>query len=420
MSAALSCQKPPRTKRPRFEVADIFRAFGKSYREKHSLNWGLRKIMRDIEYCRTEKFGGHLKECDQCKHREFSFNSCLNRHCPKCQALTKARWLEARKRDLLPVGYFHNVFTLPHELNPLILRNKRVLLNLLFQAVKETLKEFAQDPKHLGGKLGFITVLHTWDQLLNAHFHLHVIIPAGALAEERGRWIQAKRRKRNGKLYLFNIQALSRMFRGKYLDYLKQAYEKKKLKFSGQCQKLENKRSFQALLDTLYSKEWIVYSKEPFKGAEHVFDYLGRYTHRVAISNNRIIGLENGKVHFTYKNRDQSYQTETCVLPAELFISRFLLHELPSGFMRIRHYGFLASACKKSDLTTIRRLLGIKAEENQPLPKTTEELLLELTGIDVTLCSHCKKGTMRVIEEFFGPYGRPPVYRRKAPPANSS
>lgn len=409
----MSCPKPIEVEqREKFEVADIFRAFGKAYRENHIVSWHLRKIMRDIEYCRTEKFGGHLKECDHCGHKDIVYNSCCNRHCPKCQTLNKVRWLEARKRDLLPVGYFHNVFTLPHELNPLILRNKTVMLNFLFRAAKETLKEFARDPKHLGGKLGFTMILHTWDQLLNAHFHLHVVIPAGALSEDKTRWIKAKRRKKNGKQYLFNVKALSKMFQGKFLNFLKKAYAKKELEFSGQCQKLEIKRNFQALLDVLYGKDWVTYSKEPFKGPEHVFDYLGRYTHRVAISNDRIVNVENGRVYFTYKNRKQEYRKEICVLTAEQFIGRFLLHALPSGFMRIRHYGFLASACKKGDLAIVKGLLGMKLETEKPIPKSTEELLSDLSGVDVTLCPHCGKGRMQLVGEFYGPYGKPPDNRR--------
>ena len=307
--------------------------------------------------------------------------------------------MEARKAELLPVGYFHNVFTLPHELNPLILRNTDTLLSILFRAVKETLMVFGLDPKwHLEGNLGFLSILHTWDQQLNAHYHLHVIIPAGALAPDKSKWINTRRRKnkKTGQMkdFLFHVKALSATFRGKYLDFLKKAFCNNELKFPKAIENLAKKMNFERFCWDLQQKDWVVYSKAPFKGPEYVFEYLGRYVHRVAISNDRIKNIEDGKVTFTIKNRDKDYKTEEVTLPVDLFMTRFLLHELPSGFMKIRYYGFLCNRYKKENLNRIRGLLGIGPLEK--LEKTTLELMLELTGKDLGLCQNCKKGKMKL------------------------
>ena len=278
--------------RPRWEVADIFRAHGMAYRKAHPLPRSHLKVMRAIERCRTASLGGHIQQCDSCSFQRQAYNSCRNRHCPKCGSLDKARWLEDRKAELLPVGYFHLVFTLPHELNPLTLSNKKVICDILFKAVSQTLLEFART--RLGGLLGFICVLHTWDQKLRDHFHLHCLIPAGALSFDRSHWIPA----RQG--FLFPVRALSLVFRGKFLDLLQKAVTKDQLRYVGRCAPLAQSKAFHQFIRSLAAKKWVVYAKRPFSVPDKVLDYLGRYTHRVAISNNRILSLDQGRVTFSY------------------------------------------------------------------------------------------------------------------------
>jgi hypothetical protein len=307
--------------------------------------------------------------------------------------MTKERWLEARKNELLPVIYFHNVFTLPHEINPVILCNKQVMLATLFKAVSETLLQFGSNPENgLGGRLGFIAILHTWDQKLNDHFHLHCLVPGGALAEDKDEWISCRNE------FLFPAPALSRLFRGKFIDYLKQAFGEDKLLFPGNTAHLGTSAGFNSLINQLWSKDWVVNIKEPIKKPEMVLEYLGRYTHRVALSNDRILSLEQGKVTFTYKNRDTGGREKT-ILDAVEFIRRFLLHILPKGFMRIRHYGFLANRCKKENIKKCRKLLGLSLELPERVEKSVQEIMLHLTGVDITRCPICKRGTMRVIAE---------------------
>ena len=387
--------------KPQFEIADIFSLFGKEYHKNHYVPLATARLMWEIEHCRSSEMGGHLKECDECDHLHIEYNSCCNRHCPKCQALVKARWLEARKTELLPVGYFHNVFTIPHEFNPLILRNKAVIYNILFRAAKETLLAFGLDPKwHLNGQLGFIAILHTWDQKLKQHPHLHIIIPAGALSLDKKEWISTRRKKcrKTGvmKDFLFRVEPLSITFRGKFLDFLKKAHKEKELKFSGNIQHLGDEKEFNRFCSPQYNKKWVVFSKKPFKGAEHVFEYLGRYVHRVAISNNRIVNIKDGKITFTWKDRKNNYETKNETLSADEFIRRFLLHELPSGFMRIRYFGFFPNRFRKENHKMILELLDV--DESLEIPfKNALELMMELTGIDLTLCPKCEKGHMKSI-----------------------
>ena len=341
--------------RPKLELADVFRLYAPAYRNSHRLPLAHLKVMRAIETCRTAALGGHIEQCDECGYQRQSYNSCRNRHCPKCQSLCKARWLEDRKADLLPVGYFHMVFTLPHELNPLVLSNKKVLCDLLFKAVSETLLEFGRT--NLGGKIGVIAVLHTWDQTLMDHFHIHCLIPAGALSMDKSRWIAARDN------FLFPVRALSVVYRGKMLDLLQQAFDQDRLKFVGRCEGLSDRDHFKRGVEKLREKRWVVYAKKPFSDPERVLDYLGRYTHRVAISNNRIIAIEEGKVSFQYRDRKAKNKLRRMTLRAEEFIRRFLLHVLPESFVRIRHYGILANRTKKEELGCCRRLLG---DEGQP------------------------------------------------------
>src|SRR2546425_8372571 len=361
------------------ELADIFRSHGESYRRTHFLPASQRKVMRAVSVCRTQELGGHLKQCDTCGFEHPSYNSCRNRHCPKCQSLAKAKWLEKQTSELLPVGYFHLVFTLPHEFNRLILANKKIGLSLLFKAVSETLLEFGQT--RLKGTLGIIAVLHTWDQTLKDHFHLHCLIPAGALSFDHGRWIAAR------KNFLFPVTALSLVFRGKFLDLLKQAFDQGKIPPANEK------------IKELRKKNWVVYAKKPFGSSQTVLDYLGRYTHRVALSNDRIVKVQNGQVTLSYRDRKDGDRKKTLTLDAQEFIRRFLLHVLPDGFIRIRHFGFLAIRSKKQSLSQCRKLLGANPASLQSPSESAKDLLLRITGIDLSRCPSCHNGTMIVVAE---------------------
>lgn len=379
--------------RSRCEVADVFRLYGRDYRRSRRLPRSHLEVMRAVEACRTAELGGHIERCDACGFERPSYNSCRNRHCPKCQSLAKARWLAARRAELLPVGYFHAVFTLPHELNPTALANKRIVFDILFRSASETLREFGRDPRHrLGGKLGFTAILHTWDQRLRHHVHLHCLIAGGALSPDRGRWTHAR------KGFLFPVRALSKVFRGKFIDYLQQAHAAGRLRrgAGGAGGAAENLR---ALVGRLRSKPWVVYTKEPFAGPAKTLDYLGRYTHRVAISNHRITGVAAGAVTFTYRDRADGDRRKSETLAASEFIRRFLLHVLPKSYVRIRHFGFLAARAKGRDLARCRELLGVQPPAPQPDEKTARELMLELTGVDLAACPCCGRGAMSIVAE---------------------
>ncbi|TAJ85094.1 IS91 family transposase [bacterium] len=365
--------------RGQWELSDIFREYGESYRRAHRLPASHLKVMRAVEVCRTQELGGHLKKCDTCGFEHPTYNSCRNRHCPKCQSLAKAKWLQKQTSELLPVGYFHLVFTLPHELNGLILAYKKILLSLLFKAVSETLLEFGRT--RLGGTVGIIAVLHTWDQTLKDHFHLHCLIPAGALSLDQRHWIATR------KNFLFPVKALSLVFRGKFLDLLKQAFDQGKIQAASQG------------LKELRKKNWVVYAKKPFGSPHTVLDYLGRYTHRVALSNDRILNVQNGEVTLSYRDRKDGDRKKALPINAHEFIRRFLLHVLPEGFMRIRHFGFLANRSKQQALTQCRKLLGLNPALPEIPNKSTQDLMRELTGTDLSRCPCCKKGTMVIVAE---------------------
>lgn len=361
------------------ELADIFRQYSESFQQTHRVSSCEQKVMRAVSLCRTQELGGHLDRCDTCGFERPAYNSCRNRHCPKCQSLGKARWLEKQTSELLPVGYFHVVFTLPHELNRLILANKKIVLGLLFKAVSETLLEFGQ--RRFQGTVGIIAVLHTWDQMLKDHFHLHCLVPAGALSFERSRWIAAR------KNFLFPVKALSRVFRGRFLALLMHSIARGKIASTDNAVKASRQ------------KHWIVYAKQPFDSPHTVLDYLGRYTHRVALSNDRIVQVENGKVTLSYRDRKDGDRKKTITLEAQEFIRRFLLHVLPDGFMRIRHFGFLANRAKKQALAQCRKLLDC----DPPMPAcsnlSAKDLLLKLTGVDLSRCPSCLEGTMIAVGE---------------------
>jgi hypothetical protein len=371
------------------ELAHIFRLFGDDYQRSHIMSYEQHKAMRHIKICRTAELGGHVEQCDQCGFEKIAYNSCRDRHCPKCQTMTKEKWLNDRKAELLPCGYFHLVFTLPHDLNPIILSNRKITLNILFAALNDTLKAFGKDPQwRLCGQLGFISVLHTWSQTLMDHFHLHCIIPAGALSFKKDQWIPAN------ESYLFKITSLAKAFRKRYLILLLNAYLKNKLIFTQKTAALESKQSFKKLMDALANKTWNAYAKRPFSGPEQVLEYLGRYTHRVAISNNRIIALENGKVTFTYRDRKRNNEIREMTLNAQEFIRRFLLHVLPKGLIKIRYFGFLAHTNKNKDIPLIRKLIAPGAIVPEKINETICEMMLRLTGIDITCCPKCMKGKM--------------------------
>ena len=377
------------TNKQTLEVADIFRSYGAPYRHNNCLSAEQSKVMHHIETCRTAALGGHLEACDNCGYSQNAYNSCRDRHCPKCQTLVKEKWLNNRKAELLPCPYFHNVFTLPHELNPLILANKKVMLAILFTAVKETLQVFARDPQwRLGGQLGFISVLHTWNQKLMDHVHLHCIIPAGVLSFDRKKWIGTRRK------YLFRVQSLAKAFRKRYLDKLVKAYEQNKLSLTGRATDYADKNRFLQLIETLRAKQWITYSKQPFGGPEQVLEYLGRYTHRVAITNNRIKAIKNGTVTFSYRDRSDENKVKEQTVAAEEFIRRFLLHVLPSGFVKIRYFGFLAHANKKACIPLIRELIDPMAIHSEKVIETVQEMMLRLVGVDIVLCPECGQGKM--------------------------
>jgi len=383
----------------KFEVADVFRLYGDNYRQSNSLPYEKIKVMHHIEVCRTAELGGHVEQCDQCGFEQVAYNSCRDRHCPKCQCLVKEQWLNDRKAELLPCGYFHFVFTLPHDLNPIILCNKRITLQILFTALNETLQAFAKDPQwRLEGQLGFIAVLHTWSQTLMDHFHLHCLIPAGVLSFRKERWIPAK------ESFLFRIQSLAKEFKKRYLQKLQTAYQNEELIFPGNTAHYQSQQEFEKLLQSLSKVHWIAYAKRPFAGPQQVVDYLGRYTHRVAISNNRIVSILNGKVTFTYRDRERNNEMRKMTIAADEFIRRFLLHVLPNGFMKIRYFGFLSHKNKKQAIALIRKLIDPDAKLPEKIVETIMEMMLRLTGKDITCCPRCGKGKMKIIKKLPRPH----------------
>ena len=375
------------------EIADIFRLYGKTYREQNMLSYKQLKVMHKIEICRTAQLGGHIEQCDQCGFERIAYNSCRDRHCPKCQTMVKEKWLNDRKADLLPCSYFHMVFTIPHELNPIILRNPKIMLNNLFTAVSQTLQSFARDPQwKIKGQLGFICVLHTWSQKLTAHFHIHCLVAGGALSFDKKQWISSN------KSYLFRVQSLSKEFKKRYLGLLEKSYLNDELFFPDKIAKYRSKEEFIDFIRSLFKIKWIVYAKRPFAGPEQVLEYLGRYTHRVAISNNRIKSIDNNQVSFEYRDRADDNTVKTLKVPAHEFIRRFLLHVLPENFMKIRYFGFLSHRNKKEAVTLIRQLIDSDIVFPQKIEETYLEMMQRLTGRDLLCCPNCKKGRMTIIK----------------------
>jgi hypothetical protein len=374
----------PEKKTP--EVADILHHHIHDYKAEYPLWPEHRKIVSDLLNCRTAHLGGHIERCDTCGVMRITYHSCRNRHCPKCQHMPRERWLAKRKDEILPASYFHVVFTLPHELNTVILNNKKIMLNILFAAASKTLLTFGKDK--LNGTLGFLAVLHTWDQKLNAHFHLHCLVAGGAVSNDKNRWLSIKND------YLFNEEALSRVFRGKFIERLERVRKTGALKFTDEA--------YGNFKNMLYAKNWVVSVRDPVKRPEHVLQYLARYTHRVAIANSRIKSLKDGMVTFTAKDRKKK-RTETITITAVEFIRRFLLHSLPKGLVRIRHYGFLANRNRNEYLNAIRNLMHVSAPPEKEVA-SLEEMMLQLTGTDITTCPCCEKGKMHFFAEI--PRGR--------------
>jgi predicted Zn-ribbon and HTH transcriptional regulator len=370
--------------RPKLEVADVFR---QNIHLLHGISREQWKVANAVMNCRGPKLGGHKLVCHECGYEQISYNSCRNRHCPKCQANKRAEWVSARMQELLPVKYFHIVFTVPAVLNALILQNKRVLYDVLFRAASETLQEAAGNPKNLGAQIGFIAVLHTWSQNLLDHPHIHCIVTGGGLSRDKSEWIKSKDN------FFISIHILNRLFRGKYLYYLKQAYETNCLSFFGKLSKADSAPEFARLLDECYAKKWVVFSKKPFQDPLRVLKYIGRYTHRVAISNRRITDISGGNVSFLWKDYKDQNKKKVMTLSATEFMRRFLLHVLPQGFKRIRFYGILSNRYKNKNLKAIRLFLCSDMEINPQtcaLPNT-----LDLGG---KRCPRCKSENIEEVE----------------------
>ena len=379
------------------EVADVFRRYGEAYRLHHgaSLCTAQRRVMSAIELCRTAALGGHIEQCDHCDHQRICYNSCRNRHCPKCQALARAKWLEKRRAELLETQYFHVVFTVPQPIAAIAFQNKEQVYNILFRAVSDTLRTIAADPKHLGANIGFFAVLHTWGQNLLHHPHLHCVIPGGGLSCDETRWISCP------KDFFLSVRVLSRLFRRLFLTYLRKAFDAGELHFFSALEPCQERRAFLRYLAPTRNTKWVVYAKAPFSGPEDVLEYAARYTHRVAISNDRLLDIQDEKVQFRWRDYRDDNRNKIMTVTAEEFIRRFLLHVLPEGFQRIRHYGFLANRYRKQKLARCRELLKMPPPEPKSQEKTDyRDLYEELTGISLKTCPICHQGHMAIIERF--------------------
>lgn len=411
-------RQPSKPRHHQLELAGIFRQYGKAFLSAHRIPARHLKVMQQIVNCRTEVLGGHRQWCAHCGFQRFLYHSCRNRHCPKCQTAAKEAWREARRLELLPVPYFHNVFTLPHEFNALILKNElnqRLLLKLLFDSAAATLLEFGKS--ELGGQVGFTMVLHTWDQQLRPHFHLHCLIASGALAHDKSQWIAG------GNNFLFSVRAMSKMFRGKFLSGARKLLDESALDLIESVSTPVKQRQF---IRRLFKKSWVVYSKAPFAGPAKLLDYLSRYTHRVAIHNSRIKKCENGQVTFTYRDRRDGDRRKLLTLPVNQFIGRFLRHVLPNRFMRIRHYGFMSNRNRKCNIATIRKLIGARPpSQTQPEPTPIERWLAEVVGVASASCPCCgdklseSELTNKLISDqaiILNPVLRHPVILRKRGP----
>lgn len=358
-----------------YEIQDILLQYGAAFCASHNISMEQKKVMTALSECRTAAMGAHKIICDDCGHTEISYNSCRNRHCPKCQTFNKEKWIDKQKTYLLPVGYFHVVFTLPDILNPVVYQNQRTAYNLMFKAVWETLHELSSDKKYLGAEIGVTAVLHTWGQQLAYHPHIHCIVSGGGITKD-GKWIPSRKK------FFLPMRVMAKLFRGKFLASLRQS----KLEFFNESAYLNDPVNFDQFIRTCYEKEWIVYSKPPFRSAETVVEYLGRYTHRVAISNNRILSAENGKVSFTWKDYKDGNRRKLMTVSADEFLRRFLLHVLPKGFNKIRYFGFLGSRYRAAKLQMCRKVLKVTAFHHA---RSTDEILHKMGIIPCSVCPIC-------------------------------
>ncbi len=385
--------------RHRLGVADVFREYGSQFLDRYgnSLSIDQKCVFRAILACQTPALGGHRHRCDHCAHELVLFNSCRNRHCPKCQAIERAKWTEARVSELLPTPYFHLVFTLPQEIGPIALQNKRVVYGILMRAAAQTVKELAADPKHLGAEVGILAVLHTWGSNLMHHAHVHCICTGGGISPDGKRWVNCKRSKKTGKDFFIHHDVLGLKFRGKFIALLKRAYQHGELSFHGELVSLKDVDNFEQRLDKAVKNKWVAYAKKPFgDDPEQAIKYLARYTHRVAISNSRLIAMRDGYVHFHWKDYRDGAKWKPMALEATEFIRRFLLHVLPSNFMRIRHYGFLGNRFRKQKLTLCRELLDVSV--NDEADDELDDARSEYQPEHCARCPKCRVGRMQIVE----------------------
>jgi len=387
-------QSPPK------ELADVFAMHGMQYRLEHKLPLQHLETLFAIENCRKPILGGHINKCDNCGHEVVTYNSCRNRHCPKCQTLNRLKWVDKLSANLLPLRHFHIVFTIPAELNRLVLVNQKCLYDILFKAASQSLLTLAKDHQHLGAQTGMIAVLHTWGQNLMDHPHLHTIVPAGGWSEMNQYWKSSRRK------FFIPVKVISALFKGKFLAMLKEVYKKGNLKFEGEIKYLKQKKNFQALLDLLYDekKKWVVYTNPSLKNSTHIVNYLGRYTHRVAISNDRIISVDQESVTFKWKDYKDKGRQKIMKLPAQEFIRRFLLHVLPKSFCKIRYYGLYAAKNQQCSMFKCRKALGIVKAKAKLQGLSWQEVLIKIAGNNVFTCPVCNKGHMVIDKLIKGGY----------------
>ncbi len=393
--------------RPKLEVGDVFRRYGEAYRQQHgvSLSTAQRCVMHAIEVCRTAALGGHVEQCDQCGHERICYNSCGDRHCPKCQSLARAKWIQDRQSELLDTHYFHVVLTLPEQIAVIAYQNKELVYSILFRAAAKTLRAIAADPKHLGAEIGFFAVLHTWGQNLLHRPHLHCVVTGGGLSPDGSRWICCRPR------FFLPVRVLGRLFRRLFLKYLEKAFDAGKLKFFSSLESLRERSAFLRHLAPVRKLDWNVYAKKPFGGPEQVLEYVGRYTHRVALSNNRLLDIEEGQVRFRWKDYRDENQQKTMTVSAEEFIRRFLLHVLPPGFQRIRYYGLLGNRYREQKLARCRELLGMPRSETPAAEPCLDyrDRYQQLTGSSLWECPVCHRGRMLVMKTLAALDGRPAI-----------
>jgi len=383
-------------------INDIFREYGSSYLQKHPhASLHKRKVISSIQNCRTEALGGREEECDCCGHRVVLYNSCRNRHCPQCQSMKKEKWILERKNEILPFTYFHIVFTLPDSLNPIVVRNKRAVYNLMFDVCRETLMSVSADEKYFGADIGFFSILHTWGQKLNLHPHLHCVVPGGGYSEKKRKWIYAPNN------YFVPVEVLKRRFRSLFLQGLKKLHRGEMLNLQGT--EYTDSEKFQAMIDSLFAAGWVVYLKESFQGRESVIEYLARYTHRIAISNHRIIECKDGIVKFRYRDYADENRNKIMEITAESFISRFMMHVVPKRFVRIRYFGMLSHRNKKKAIEACRNFFEI-VKKREEISETWSEIYLRVTGKNISCCPVCENGKMKMKEIIAPLHYRAPPY----------